>query len=503
MKPTLNDRIIAFIALISGITISGISEYYSIMGLTAIYPAALIPIVIMGVALGMGKLSATIWIKQSWEWAPHFIKAYMLLAITLLMLITSVGVFGFLSKAHSDQALVSGDVQSKLAIYDEKIKTSKENIESSRKQIKQMDEAVDQIMDRSLDERGANKANAIRKSQQKDRISLALDIETNQKAINKLNEEAAPLRAENRKVEAEVGPIKYIAAFIYGSNPDANVLEKAVNWVSLLIVIVLDPLAIVLLLASQYNFQRFKESIESNQKLEAVKPDPIWVEDFEGVKNPEEDWVQTGPSYKFPFNDYSEIDKKVAEHLPTPAQIIEESAEILVEAVKEEPQAVSVEETIEIPVEEQPQAVSVEETIEIPVEEQPQAVSVEETIEIPVEEPQIEIPVIIPPVPVEVRQDQQGRITKVFTRPSVPVAQIEETPLAEPILAVDEDPQEPSSYVQNEEQKESNLWTTATNDAPVLQDEDHVIYLAANIRAGRMHMNEVPLELAERVKARL
>jgi hypothetical protein len=157
---------------------------------------------------------------------------------------------------------VSGDVQSKIAIYDEKIKTAKENIEANRKQLKQMDEAVDQVMGRSTDEKGADKANNIRRSQQRDRIALAKDIEANQRLIASLNDEAAPIRAEVRKVEAEVGPIKYIAAFVYGDNPDANVLEKAVTWVIIIIVIVFDPLAVILLLASQYSFQWFRQARE-------------------------------------------------------------------------------------------------------------------------------------------------------------------------------------------------------------------------------------------------
>ena len=232
------------------------------MGLISIYPAAFWPIVIMGVVLGLGKVTGTIWLKQNWDYAPWFLKTYILPAIIILMVITSLGVFGFLSKAHSDQTLVSGDVQSRIAIYDEKIKTAKENIESNRRQLKQMDEAVDQVMARSSDEKGADKANAIRKSQSRDRVALAKDIEANQKLVIQLNDEAAPIRAEVRKVEAEVGPIKYIAHLLYGENPDANILEKAVIWVTVLIVIVLDPLAVVLLLASQFSFQRFREQEE-------------------------------------------------------------------------------------------------------------------------------------------------------------------------------------------------------------------------------------------------
>jgi len=248
----------AYLALASGLFISAVAIYYSIVGLASVFAAAVIPIMIMGTALELAKLVAASWLKQNWKVAPLALKTYLLGAVAVLMVITSLGIFGFLSKAHSDQTLVSGDVQSRIAIYDEKIKTAKENIESNRKQLKQMDEAVDQVMARSQDEKGADKANAIRKSQSRDRVALAKDIEANQKLVVQLNDEAAPIRAEVRKVESEVGPIKYIAAFIYGDNPDANILERAVTWVIILIVIVFDPLAVSLLMAAQFSLEQRK-----------------------------------------------------------------------------------------------------------------------------------------------------------------------------------------------------------------------------------------------------
>jgi hypothetical protein len=271
MKYTLSDKIIAYLTLFSGLTISAVAIYYSVAGLTAIFAAAVIPIIVMGVALEISKLAATVWLKQNWQRAPNFIRAYLLIAILILMLITSMGIFGFLSKAHSDQSLVSGDVQSKIAVYDEKIKTSKDNIEANRKALRQMDEAVDQVMGRSSDEKGADKAVQLRRSQQKERARLQSEIAAEQKTIAAINEERAPIAAEVRKVEAEVGPIKYIANFIYGNDPDANILEKAVTWVIVIIVIVFDPLAVILLLASQYSFQWFRrQEEEENEKPKSI-----------------------------------------------------------------------------------------------------------------------------------------------------------------------------------------------------------------------------------------
>jgi hypothetical protein len=277
MKINLSDKIIAWLALLSGLTISAVAIWYSVAGLVSIFAAAVIPIIVMGVALEVSKLIATVWLKLNWTRAPVFIRTYLLVAIAILMLITSMGIFGFLSKAHSDQSLVSGDVQAKIAVYDEKIKTAKDNIDANRKALKQMDEAVDQVMGRSSDEKGADKAVQIRRSQQKERARLQSEIAAEQKTVAAISEERAPIAAEVRKVEAEVGPIKYIAAFIYGDNPDANILEKAVTWVIIIIVSVFDPLAVILLLASQYSFQWFRQAREE-QPAEGdspLEPEPV------------------------------------------------------------------------------------------------------------------------------------------------------------------------------------------------------------------------------------
>jgi hypothetical protein len=260
--------LMAYLTLLSGLLISGVAIFYSVAGLTSIFSAAVWPIIIMGVSLEVAKLVATVWVKQNWSIAPRLLKGYLVGAVVVLMIITSLGIFGFLSKAHSDQTLVSGDVGAKIAVYDEKIKIAKENIDANRKALKQMDEAVDQVMGRSTDEKGADKAVQIRRSQQKERARLQSEIAAEQKTISQLSEERAPIAAEVRKVEAEVGPIKYIAAFVYGENPDASILEKAVTWVIILIVVVFDPLAVMLLLASQYSFALLRPKEEQPSSIE-------------------------------------------------------------------------------------------------------------------------------------------------------------------------------------------------------------------------------------------
>jgi hypothetical protein len=256
--------------------ISVIAAYYSVAGLTAIFSAAVVPVIIMGGALEAGKIVATVWLHNNWKRAGIAFKMYLIPAIVFLMLLTSMGIFGFLSKAHSDQSLVTGDAGSKVAIYDEKIQTARGNIDANRKALKQMDEAVDQVMGRSTDEKGADKAVSIRRGQQKERARLLAEIAAEQKTIGTLSEERAPYAADLRKVESEVGPIKYIAALIYGDEASKTMLEAAVRWVIILIVVVFDPLALTLILAANKQLEWAREGrggwVHEEKPKEEEKP---------------------------------------------------------------------------------------------------------------------------------------------------------------------------------------------------------------------------------------
>jgi hypothetical protein len=293
--------IFGYFILFISVIISAIAAWYSVVGLTAIFAAAVVPVMIMGGALEAGKIVATVWLHNNWRRAGIAFKLYLIPAIIFLMLLTSMGIFGFLSKAHGDQSLVSGDAMARVAIFDEKIRISKDNIDANRRALKQMDEAVDQVMGRSTDEKGADKAVSVRRSQQKERVRLQSEIQAEQKTITALGAEAAPLRAEFRKVEAEVGPIKYIAALIYGDAASQNMLEAAVRWVIILIVVVFDPLALTLILAA-------------NKQLEwARKGRGGWIHDEEDRP------VEEKPAVVTPAVEDAEptVEKVTAEATPT------------------------------------------------------------------------------------------------------------------------------------------------------------------------------------------
>jgi hypothetical protein len=263
-----------YLTLFTALILSISAAVYSILGLTAIFAAAFWPIVILGGSLEFGKIVTTLWLHKYWKQAQLQYKIYLCSAVAILMLLTSMGVFGFLSKAHLDQEVPAGDIQAQVQIFDDKIQTQQDNIKTARAALAQMDSQVDQLLGRSSNERGAERAVQIRRNQARERTALQNDIAKAQKEITALQEQRAPVASQARVLAAEVGPIKYIAALVYGDNPEANVLEKAVRWVIILIVVVFDPLAITLLLAATKTFEW-----ERANKLASARKEPEYEPD--------------------------------------------------------------------------------------------------------------------------------------------------------------------------------------------------------------------------------
>lgn len=278
--------------LACALAVSGIAAYYSVIGLIAIFASAPIPIAIMGASLEASKLVVASWLYKNWKEAPKLLKYYFTSAIVILMIITSLGIFGFLSKAHLDQTASTGAVSAKLEIIDDKIRVARETIDANRKTLKQLDESVDQIMARSTSEEGARRSNALRLSQKAERNRISNENEAQQKIIAQLNEDRQPLATEVRKVEAEVGPLKYIAELIYGKEDAQNHFDAAVRWVIILLIIVFDPLAVLLVIAANYSLQQerkpkpvIKAKVESDnlrgefkskkKKVDLTSVDPI------------------------------------------------------------------------------------------------------------------------------------------------------------------------------------------------------------------------------------
>ena len=231
------------LTLLTALLLSGVAGYYSVIGLAAIFPGSFWPIIIMGSTLEAAKLVTVSWLYRNWKLVPVGMKMYLTSASVILMLITSMGIFGYLSKAHLEHSADNAPIVSKVQLLDEKIKVAKENLDANRKIIKQFDEQVDQTMGRSNDEKGIANSVSIRKNQQKERNRIQSENETYQKKIAELNEERLPLQIELQKAESDFGPIKYVAELIYGSGEKDSV-DKAVRLVIMLIMVVFDPLAV-------------------------------------------------------------------------------------------------------------------------------------------------------------------------------------------------------------------------------------------------------------------
>jgi len=283
---------ISNVTMVVALAISAIAAYYSIIGLTAIFAGAVIPVIIMGSILEIGKITTTVWLRTYWDKCGLVLKTYLVSAVVALALLTSMGIFGFLSRAHIDQGVPTGDIAAQVSLFDEKIKTEKDNIDLARKALSQMDDQINQRLARGNSEQGAERAITIRRQQAPERAKLQKEIGEAQQRISKLNEERSPVASQLRKVEAEVGPIKYIAALLYGDDPNQNVLERAVRWVTILLVLVFDPLAIALVLASNNSKQWDKEA---RTKESAPAPiDPPKEPEYTAVA-PVEDQVKVDP----------------------------------------------------------------------------------------------------------------------------------------------------------------------------------------------------------------
>lgn len=283
----------AILLFITGLTLSGVAIYYSVAGLGAIFAGAVVPIYIMGTSLELAKLVAASWLKANWYRAPWFLRLYMFIAIAGLMAITSIGVFGYLSKAHIEQSSSASGLEEKVAIIDSRIASEQAVINQYRTDLTVLNDQISKFSELGSVSKGV----AARESQQAERNRILEKIDQSQSKVSSLQQEKEPIALQLRSVEAEVGPIKYIAAFVYGDHPDASTLEKSVTWLIILIVVIFDPLAIALLLAAQLTLSWSKETKSRlpSEVETSIEPDSykIAVPDETDTVNKEPDKIQS------------------------------------------------------------------------------------------------------------------------------------------------------------------------------------------------------------------
>ena len=246
--------ILAMITLLTALGISAVAAYYSIVGLMAIFSASAISIAIMGVVLEIGKLITASWLYQNWKKVPFLLKSYLTLAVVVLMFITSMGIFGYLSKAHIDQGKGVAEIYLKVERVDNRIKTERNTIARYEKQLTNLDTALNRYLDLGAVSKGLAK----REEQEPERKDLVRLINESQKRIDDFLTERSEYQLQINSFEVEIGPIKYISALIYGDEA-LDYIDTAVRAVILTLVFVFDPLAVLLLISANMSFQDYNE----------------------------------------------------------------------------------------------------------------------------------------------------------------------------------------------------------------------------------------------------
>ena len=260
---------LTLLTFLSAISISVIAAGYSIVGLATLFAGAVVPIIAMGSALEVGKLVAASWLYHNWNSdVPRLLKGYLFGAIIVLIFITSLGIFGFLSKAHLDQVKPTSGNNIKIELLDNQINQQQKIIDRSQKTLDQLDKALEVYIEKEFVTRGLKE----RKKQEEERNTLNNAINNASDKIAELTNQKASLSLEQNKIEAEVGPIKYVAELIYGENAEDN-FDKAVRIVILILIFVFDPLAVLLLIAANISLRqwRMKRQLTQSKKQEDIK----------------------------------------------------------------------------------------------------------------------------------------------------------------------------------------------------------------------------------------
>ena len=267
------------VTLFVALSISAVAAYYSIVGLMAIFSAAAFSIAVMGVVLEIGKLVTASWLYQNWKTVPKVLKYYLTSAVVILMFITSMGIFGYLSKSHIDAGTNTSQVTVKLDRVNSRIASEQKVIDRAERQLENLDKALERYVELGAVSKGLDR----RESQEEERLKLTNMVNKSQEKIDEYLDEKSDYELEIKNFEVEVGPLKYISALLYGDDA-LTFLENAVRWVILILVFVFDPLAVLLVVAANITIRdvlnkrkRIKDKLLRKQRKNKilVKEEPI------------------------------------------------------------------------------------------------------------------------------------------------------------------------------------------------------------------------------------
>ena len=246
--------VLALVTLITALGISAVAAFYSIVGLMAIFSASALSIAVMGIVLEIGKLITASWLYQNWKRVPFLLKSYLTIAVIILMFITSMGIFGYLSKAHIDQGSGTSELYVKVERLDNRIVSERKIIKRAETQLSALDSALDKYLELGAVSKGLKK----REDQEQERNTLTNTINNAQSKIDKLLDEKSEYKLQINSFEVEIGPLKYISALVYGDEA-LDYIDTAVRGVILILVFVFDPLAVLLIIAANMSFAEYNE----------------------------------------------------------------------------------------------------------------------------------------------------------------------------------------------------------------------------------------------------
>ena len=258
---------LALIVLGVALAISGVAAFYSIVGLMAIFSASALSIAVMGSVLEVGKLATASWLYQNWKKVPRFLKYYLTGAVVILMFITSMGIFGYLSKSHIDAGTGTSELYVKLERLDSNIESERKSISRAEGQLEKLDFALERYIELNAVSKGLRK----RDEQKPERDALSQTVNESQDKIDIYLEERAEKQLKIKSFEVEVGPLKYISALLFGENESVNYLDKAVRYVIILLIFVFDPLAVLMLIAANMSLKEEKNKRKRRERKNQPK----------------------------------------------------------------------------------------------------------------------------------------------------------------------------------------------------------------------------------------
>ena len=256
------------LTLFVALAISTVAAYYSIVGLMAIFAGATTAIAIMGVVLEVGKLVVASWTFQNWKITAFMMKVYFIFAVLVLMFITSLGIFGFLSRAHIQQSNPTALLEERIERIEIKTEQKQEQIGRYEGRLEILDKALERYIELGAVTKGLNK---IAESDNETTL-LKSRIDGLEGEIDDLTDEKYELKTKLNLAEVEVGPIRYIAEMIYDDASESE-LEEAVRWIIILLIFVFDPLAVVLVIAANITLRDYRREKKKNTKIVTVMPD--------------------------------------------------------------------------------------------------------------------------------------------------------------------------------------------------------------------------------------